>query len=170
MLKVSAVIAAMSFIAQPAFADGVAVVLHSDAWGVNQVAIAGAIAPMRATAEATNIAALSSIEGSGIGTAFAHADATGVNQIALAGALARGCGRCGKTGVATATATNIAGLTSIDVQTARIRRGRGTTYIHAGASASYVNQIAGALAIAGKNATAAATNLAAVTTVSVNVD
>ena len=159
-----AAVAALAFAALPASAGDVAVVIHSDAWNVDQDAAATAVAPIKATADAANIAALSDLDGEKINFSFVHADATGITQVAKATAEALGCGGCGKDGVANAAATNVAGLANIDVLT------KGFAYVHTGASALRATQDAVAKATGGKNAAAAATNLAGGAVVSVNVE
>jgi len=167
-MKMFAATAAMIVgLSSAALAGEVNVVLHSDAWGVGQIALSGAFAPVKATADAVNIAAYNDLEANGVDMAFVHADAFFVAQGAVSVAVAKGCGGCGKGGIAKANATNLAAVNFVDVKT---YKKKAPAYVHVGSSAIAVLQVAGSLAIAGKNATSAATNIAAFNSVQVNVN
>ena len=153
-------VASLSF-AAPAFAGGISVDVHTHADHIGQLALSGADASNSATANATNIASLGSLDGAW--TSDVDMKSTVDHAIQLGAAVAISDFGTGY-GTANATVDNIAGLVS-----ATLNNVTGNADIDTVAEADHVVQAGLSVALAGVNATAGVNNLAAVDTVKVNV-
>lgn len=154
----AALVLASALIAAPAMAAGITVNVNTQVNGLNQLALAAALAGNSTKADATNAAGLAIVNTDWAGSIDSTADVANVNQVAGALALSWSHGSN-----ATATVENVAALvddTGKDVDSYATIAGN--------AGVNTVNQTAVAIAGAHDWADAAATNFAGGVIINVN--